>query len=95
MKVSVTRQDALYNISRPPRPLVVDTEALAPDEAAELSRLAAAAHGERAVAPSSGPAPEVEIVIEDGGAPQRITAAEGSLSPATAALVDAVSRLAR
>ena len=95
MKVSVTRQDALYNPSRPPRALVVDTEALAPDEAAEVSRLAAAAHGEPRSAASSGPAPEVEIVIEDDGPSRRITAAEGGLGPATAALVDAVSRLAR
>jgi hypothetical protein len=62
-----------------------------PSSAGWLRRRTASARPPR----RPGPAPEVEIVIEDGGAPQRITAAEGSLSPATAALVDAVSRLAR
>jgi hypothetical protein len=94
MKVSVTRQNILHNPLAPPRPLVVDTEALAPGDAAEVTRLAAAARAE-VVAPSgAGRDYGVEILIEDGGQQARITRQEGQLTPATADLVDAVARLA-
>ena len=79
--------------------MVVDTDALAPDEAARLDQLAAAARAERTPATPDGlgrgrPDLGLEIVIEDGGEPSRIAQTEGSLTPAAAALVDAVSRLA-
>ena len=93
MKISVTRQDALHNPSAPPRPLVVDTAALAPAEAAHLDELAAAA---RAGPPEAAPGRHdlaLEVVIEDGDATDRIEQAEGRLTPEVAALVDAVSRL--
>ena len=95
MKVSVTRPDALHNPLAPPRPLVVDTDALSPHEAAHLDQLAAAARAETAPAAGGRPDLGLEIVIEDGGEPARIAQSEGSLTPAAAALVDAVARLAR
>ena len=100
MKVSVTRPDALHNPFAPPRPLVVDTDALSPHEAAQLGQLAAAARAEPSEAAPGGqglgrPDLGLEIVIEDGGEPARIAQSEGSLTPAAAALVDAVARLAR
>lgn len=94
MKVSVTRPDALHNPLHPPKPMVVDTDALAPDEAARLDQLAAAARAEPSPARQGRPDLGLEIVIEDGGEPARIAQTEGSLTPAAAALVDAVSRLA-
>jgi hypothetical protein len=95
MKVSVTRPNILHNPFAPPRPMVVDTEALAPGDAAELTRLAAAARAE-VVAPAAGRAElGMEILIEDAGHSARITRQEGQLTPATADLVDAVARLAK
>jgi hypothetical protein len=93
MKISVTRQDALHNPLSPPRPLVVDTEALSPDDAARLDELAAAARAGTGAAPGRQDL-ALQVVIEDGGATDRIEQAEGSLTPEVAALVDAVSRLA-
>ena len=94
MKVSVTRPDALANPFAPPRPLVVDTDALPSHEAAELARLTAAARAELAAPASGRPDLSLEILIEDGGPPARIARQEGQLTPAAAALVDAVARLA-
>jgi hypothetical protein len=94
MKVSVSRPNILHNPMAPPRPLVVDTEALAPGDAAEVTRLAAAARAE-VVAPAGGGRDYgLEILIEDAAGQARITRQEGQLTPATADLVDAVARLA-
>lgn len=95
MKVSVTRPNILHNPLAPPRPLVVDTEALPPGDAAEVTRLAAAARAE-VVAPAGGGRDYgLEILIEDDGREARLTRQEGQLTPAAADLVDAVARLAR
>ncbi len=95
MKVSVTRPNILHNPLAPPRPLVVDTEALAPADAAEVARLATAARAEVVPPPGGGRDYGLEILIEDAGQSARIARQEGQLTPATAALVDAVARLAK
>ena len=95
MKVSVTRPNILHNPFAPPRPLVVDTEALSPGDAAEVARLAAAARAEVVAPPVGRPDLGMEILIEDAGRSARITRQEGQLTPAAAALVDAVARLAK
>ena len=95
MKVSVTRPNILHNPFAPPRPIVVDTETLAPGDAAELARLAAAACAEVVAPPSGRSDLGMEILIEDAGQSTRIARQEGQLTPAAAALVDAVARLAK